>query len=210
MLDRKGINKYIRQCIEDAYVSEGRKYKPENISKDFYYVVVNMRYFVFNICTPYERVNRRVTYRIKKNFKKNFGLKAMTCAADVNYEAGYTFERQNSLEIKDVNFTRNAFELKGRKNKSYVLLKDFRFLEEDYGDYIPAIVYEKVAIARLGKEEFIRRLEADELIFDKPLFFNEYKELFKKAFGWDVGVYILAHSDNLVELGRISYQYHFF
>lgn len=200
MFNKKSAEKYIRQCIEDAYLSEDRSYTSEDISKDFYYVVVDMRYFVFNICTPYERVNRRATYRIKKNFRKNFGLKAMTCAADVNYEVGYVFERQNSLEIEDINFTRNAFELKGRKNKSYVLLKDYRFLEEDCGDYIPAIVYEKVAIARLGKEEFVRRFGADEWLFSKPLFFDEYKKLFKEAFGWDVGVYISAHSDNLVEL----------
>lgn len=200
MFNKKSAEKYIHQCIEDAYLSEDRSYTSEDISKDFYYVVVDMRYFVFNICTPYERVNRRATYRIKKNFRKNFGLKAMTCADDVNYEVGYVFERQNSLEIEDINFTRNAFELKGRKNKSYVLLKDYRFLEEDCGDYIPAIVYEKVAIARLGKEEFVRRFENDNWIFSKPLFFDEYKKLFKEAFGWDVGVYISAHSDNLVEL----------
>lgn len=197
MLNKKSIDRYIRQCISQAYSAESRECKSNDLDKYFYYVVVDNKYLVFKICSPYERVNNRVRFRIKSNIVKNFGIKALSQPADVNYEVGYTLDTATTLEVRDVNYTRNAFNLSGKSKQVYVFLKDFNFYKEKSGKYIPAFVYEKIAIARLGIEEFLHRLKEDKVMFDKPILYKEYAHLYEIAIGEGLELPISFCSSNL-------------
>ena len=200
MLNKKNVDAYLRQCISQAYTAEGREYTEDELDKGFYYVVVNNSYLVYKICTPYERVNRKVNYRMRRNFKKNFGIEAMSSPSEVNYEVGYSLEICSTLEVRDINFTRNVFTLNSKFRTAYVFLKDYNLFSDKEGKYIPALVYEKIAIERLGEKEFVRRLKSDESIYDKPLFYKEYADLFERAFNSSVRLNISYCSSNLSEI----------
>lgn len=200
MLNKKNVDAYLRQCISQAYTAEGREYTEDELDKGFYYVVVNNSYLVYKICTPYERVNRRVNYRMHRNFKKNFGIVAMSNPVEANYEVGYSLEIYPTLEVRDKNFTRNAFTLKDGFRTTYVFLKDYALFINEEGKYIPALVYEKIAIERLGEEKFVQRLKSNENIYKEPIFYKEYVELFEKAFNSSVKLNISFCSSNLSEI----------
>jgi len=66
----KNVESYINKVIEDACRSEDRHNDVE-----FDYQVLPDRVLLFSIRTKYLRVQRRVLYRLHKNFEKNFGLR---------------------------------------------------------------------------------------------------------------------------------------
>lgn len=71
----KNLDDYIRKCIQDACECEGRDIKsdPSQLEKYFYIVIDDC--VLFSIYTKWEKVNRRVRYRLRNNLEKNFGLK---------------------------------------------------------------------------------------------------------------------------------------
>ncbi len=65
------IDRYFERCIKDAYESEGRDYKSEEV--EWFYIVVDNQ-ILFSIYTPFARADRKAIRRIRNNITKNFGL----------------------------------------------------------------------------------------------------------------------------------------
>lgn len=65
------LDDYFATCIKDAYKDEGRKYNASEVV--CFYVVVGDQ-LLFEVETPYERVTRKVVYRVRNNMQKNFGF----------------------------------------------------------------------------------------------------------------------------------------
>ena len=64
----KKMTNYIEKVIKEAFVSEGRRF-------DYSFqtaILDDTMFLVFR--TNYNRVNRRICFRLKKNFFKNFGV----------------------------------------------------------------------------------------------------------------------------------------
>lgn len=201
MLSKKSVNRYFEKCLSQALEAEQRSYDNNDLGRYYFYVVVDGNYLVFNVCSPYKRVNQRVKYRVLNNFKKNFGIKAMTQPSDINRESGYTLNSSDSLEVTDKNFTRNAFELTtGNKNNRYIFLMDYFLFEDREGEHIPAYVYEGICKTKLGEEEYLRRLKADEYLLDESMSYAEYTHLFETAFNVPLNASITFHSSNLREV----------
>lgn len=73
------INSYIESCFMDAFRGEGRTYDPDGW--DFSYVILsNPQISEYSYMVPllerckYQRVLRKVSYRLEKNIFKNFGI----------------------------------------------------------------------------------------------------------------------------------------
>lgn len=65
------VNSYIRKCILDAMKSEGREVPKEGVDYYYWYAVIDGS-VLYEIYTPYDRVNRKVEYRLRGNLHRNF------------------------------------------------------------------------------------------------------------------------------------------
>lgn len=130
------LDEYFEKCIKDAFKAEKREYKSEKV-KWFYIIVGNQ--ILFLIDTPYVRVSKRATCRIRNNIKKNFGF---------DIDGDYFIDT-----ILQPNFVRNHFKV--GENDLYLCEKmDCNNIEK--GEVISSGRYEKLCKAyyKVSTEEF--------------------------------------------------------
>ena len=157
------LDRYFEKCIQDAFKSEEREYKPEKVK--WFYIVVEKQ-ILFLIDTPYTRVTRRATYRINSNVWKNFGL----------YNNGDYFIDT----ILQPNYVCNKFTVNGN---NYYLCKHTYYKEMKQGEVIPCFRYEELCKAYhdVSVEEF--REKHDDLDLPSDIDWKDYRDTYFKAFG---------------------------
>lgn len=72
----ENLKNYVEKCFKDAFKTENREYKKEDWS--FEYILVKNLSGVIQLVPilncKYNRVLRKVEYRLQNNLKKNFGF----------------------------------------------------------------------------------------------------------------------------------------
>lgn len=170
MVDKEKLRSYIIKVIQDAYKSENREYDPSKIS---WYAVLVDGGCLYGVWTPYLRVTSRIEYRLKNNLKKHFNLKDRD---EVDYFVDSIFQ---------INFSTNKFKV-GKQN--YYVCERRNYASEESGSTLPSGHYEKLCMAyhNVGTEEFMEMYKTDDFKqYGVPLDlkWNEYREIYKKAFG---------------------------
>lgn len=181
----ESLRKYIKQCFEDAFKAENRIYD-EKLWSFEWIMIKNDKgmYQLYPIAhCKYQRVLRRVCYRLKNNLQKNFGLlyentEDLRC---LFYEDGQI----------DYNFTQAMFKTQNG-NISLSIFDKNTVNDEKTGECIPAYVFEKLLFNYWGlnANSYNKLLENDErqhLPQSISKDWNAFKELYKKTFGEEIG-----------------------
>lgn len=106
------LDRYIKKCITDACTVEKR----DNDVK-FQYMIIRKE-FIFGIKTKYEKVRRRVEYRLLKNLKKNFDYNFNIVYPSSIKEAGWNESKFRIIEIGDglpINHAISTWKLFGKE-----------------------------------------------------------------------------------------------
>lgn len=185
----KDIRSYVEKCFKDACESEQRPYKD---TWSFEYLIVNHNgkddyHLIPFISCKYNRVLRRVNYRLEKNMEKNFGI----------YYGRSDLIRFLTYEDQCIDPNHTECMIKYGKKTISVSLFDVDYADEMKGEVIGAGRYEKLILTHFGWsiDEFRSAYEKvrpdgtitlpDNLLSYKG--WDEFKELYKKTFNEDVG-----------------------
>lgn len=138
----KDLDAYINKCIDDACTKEKR----DNDVK-FQYMIINKE-LIFGIKSKYQKVRRRVEYRLLKNLKKNFGYNFNIVYPDSMKETGsedsefIIIDISSSVPVNHVISTWNLFGkdyyleyIHGNRPKSELGSGHINKLEENGYDY---------------------------------------------------------------------------
>lgn len=124
----KRLDDYFATCIKDAYKDEGRKYKASEVL--CFYVVVGDQ-LLFEVVTPYERVTRKVVYRVRNNMQKNFGFTT---------QGNYYLD--SILSVNDV--CNKLVVRSGNRDQVYYLCEHNNKLARRKGKFTPCYRYEEL------------------------------------------------------------------
>lgn len=157
------LDRYFERCIEDAFKSEEREYKPERVT--WFYIVVDNQ-ILFLIDTPYANVDKKATYRIRNNVKKNFGF---------DVKGNHFIDA-----ILQPNFVCNHFKVRDR---DYFLCENINYEDMERGEVFGSGRYEKLCKAYHGvsTEEF--KEKHNELHLPSNISWDDYRETYLKAYG---------------------------
>lgn len=174
----KKIDRYFERCIIDAYKSENREYKPEDIN--WFYVIVDNQ-ILFSVNTPYTRVSRKIECRIRHNINKNFGF---------DIDGDYFID-----DILQPNLVCNHFVV---GNNLLYLCEKLDFDNMEIGVIIGSGRYEKLCKAYYGvsTEEFRER--HDELHLPSDISWSDYRKVYFKAYGRYPEVLIQDKSETVI------------
>ena len=115
MINTKKLDSYIQRCFEDAFKAEDRDYDKKYYKP--YYIIIydheNNGHFYPLFKCGYNRVERRVNFRLKNNLKKNFDL-----IYGDTYDFRVVINKDKVIDI-DYNFTRAV--LKSNKGIYYCI-----------------------------------------------------------------------------------------
>lgn len=181
------LRNYIRKCFEDAFKAENRSYDEKVWS--FEWVLIKNDKNIYQLYPiaqcKYQRVLRRVYYRLQRNLYKNFGMHYentdnMRC---LFYEDGQI----------DYNFTQAMFKTKN-KTISLSILDEYTnpYENEKRGKVMVVYTLEKLLFSywNLNAELYDMLPENDEKRY-LPHFmskdWNKFKELYKNTFGEEIG-----------------------
>ena len=179
----KNLDSYIQKCFQDAFKSECRPYN--EIDWAFEYILVKDKAtgsvsMIPLIRCKYEKVRRRVTYRLSHNLKKNFGI-------DFSSNEIFMYIIYESGEI-DPNHTAAMIETTLGKRYSISLLDDENArLQEIGGECIPAYRLEKLLFKYYNIDaQTFNKLDKRSPKTHLPKFFrkdwDKFKELYKETF----------------------------
>lgn len=157
------IDKYITKCIKDAYASEDREYKPDEVL--WFYLVVDGQ-LLYHIKTQYARVTRKASYRFKNNVEKHF---------NVRLSDEYFIDT-----LQQPNWVCNSF-IVGEQRYYLVKNMDLDLLED--GEVIASGRYEKLCLAyyNITLDEF--KKDIDKYHLPSDITWGDYKSTYIKAFG---------------------------
>lgn len=201
MVDTKRLDSYIEKCFKDAFLSEEREYNKKLYSGE--YVIIydskNVGHFYPVMSCKYDRILRRVDFRLENNIKKNFDLvfkdsEDFRCSVD-------------SSAIIDFNFTRAMIADRNNTKKKYeiFILDDLDKFTYKKGQYIPSYKYEQLVrkYYNLEEKDYYRVGDKDDGIsLPSSLMtdWNEFKKLWKATFDQDICPYKIILSAGLVRL----------
>ena len=181
------LDDYIYNCFVDAHKSEGRPFDKGNFSFD--YIIFNNSLLYPIAWCKYDRVLRKVMYRLNRNLEKNFNIKMIQTGFCI-YEA---------VQTLDNNFTLCTFDIKrGNKTKSYFLIT---LLDDEY--------YGNLCMSKTGGSTdvpYLYMLDRYNKIngTNKDMLswhvkdFKEYKKLWLECFGdFHPDIKITGTSENL-------------
>lgn len=182
------IRSYIDRCFIDAFKSENREYSRSDYTVEF--VVINYKhrgYQIYPIITcKYKRVLGKVTYRLSKNFYKNFGIQYLDLE-----DSHACIDEGNQI---DPNFTRFMLQAK-KTGKIYRLNYYSDFCSKREGETMISWIVEKLLLAywNITIDELKRVRSELNLDFKE---WSEYEECFLKATGVEPsdGFYIFTSS----------------
>lgn len=200
MVTEKGIRKYVDKCFTDAFCAEGREICPYT----FEYVLVKNTDGVFQMFSiikcKYDRVRRRVEYRLANNLKKNFGI-----------HYGNTENLRGELDdfdgFIDLNYGKAMFTSNGKL--FWLQLFDSRFNpyeEGKTGECMISYIVEKLLFKYWGLDTDIyrtlpendeRRHIPSEYLHDWNLFSQLYLDTFENKAGSE---YEIVYSSGLTRL----------
>lgn len=188
----KELRAYISKCFTDAFKAEKRKFDNiENKMYSFEWILVkNISgiYQMFPIAKcKYNRVTRRVLFRLKNNLEKNFGI-----------IYGNSEELRSSFYhtgLIDYNFTQAMFEDKYGK---HISLSVFDIRDNPYendsigGECMPAYRFEKLLFKHWHiNADIYRSLPENDRRRHLPVSYNKnwilFKDLYRDTFGVEVG-----------------------
>ena len=200
-MNRKKLDNYIEKCFVDAFKSEKREYDKKSYS--FEYIIVydsrNTGHFYPILTCKYDRVLRRVNYRLKNNIAKYF---------DIVY--GDTKDFWASIDSYEtyisINFTRAMIARKNDKNKRFEISVHDKLdsIPVTGGDYIPAYRYERLIrkYYNINPEDYHKVGEGqyNGLPIKIMTDWNEFKKLWEYTFNQDICPYEIILSNGLVRL----------
>lgn len=188
------IINYVDKCFHDAFASEGKEYNTDHFMFRFFIVsdLVNHKDILYPIrlWCKYNRVERRVRYRLENNLEKNMGLH---------------FIRTDEIAIMDYEYPKNcsldpnhyicfiSVDL-GKKTKQFYISAVNRDYETgvDFDKVIPAKkLYSLVKSYHNINDDEIKRIK--ETFGEHPMLYlpnevlgsyHEFEELHKKTFGY--------------------------
>lgn len=183
----ESLRKYVKKCFEDAFKAENHHYDEKSWS--FEWIMIKNDKGIYQLYPivqcKYQRVSRRVCYRLKNNLQKNFGLlyentDDLRCLfygngqIDCNFTQAM-FQTQNgniSLSVFDENTNPYENEGKGQCMISYT----FEKLLFNYWE-LNADLYNK--LPENDKRRYLPQFMSKD--------WNTFKELYKKTFGEEIG-----------------------
>lgn len=181
----ENLRKYIKQCFEDAFKAENRLYDEKSWSFEWIMIKNNKGMFQLYPITycKYQRVLRRVFYRLKNNLQRNFGL----LYEDTDDLRCLIYE----TEQIDYNFSQAMFRIQNRSISLSIFDKN-SCNNERTGECMPAYTFEKLLFTywNLNKDLYNALPENDKKRYlpqSMSKDWNDFKELYKKTFGEDIG-----------------------
>ena len=200
-MNMEKLNSYIEKCFADAFKSEKREYDKKSYS--FEYIIIydsrNTGHFYPILTCKYDRVLRRVNYRLKNNIAKYF---------DIVY--GDTKDFWASIDSYEtyisINFTRAMIARKNDKNKRFEISVHDKLdsIPVTGGDYIPAYRYERLIrkYYNINPEDYHKVGEGqyNGLPIKIMTDWNEFKKLWEYTFNQDICPYEIILSNGLVRL----------
>lgn len=200
-MNMEKLNSYIEKCFVDAFKSEKREYDKK--SHSFEYIIIydsrNIGHFYPIFTCKYDRVLRRVYFRLKNNIAKYF---------DIVY--GDTEDFGVSIDSYetyiDINFTRAMIARENDINKRFEISIHDKLdsIPVAGGDYIPAYRYERLIrkYYNINSEDYhkIGGGQYNGLPIRIMTDWKEFKKLWKYTFNQDICPYKIVLSDGLVRL----------
>lgn len=200
-MNMEKLNSYIEKCFADAFKSEKREYDKKSYS--FEYIIIydsrNTGHFYPILTCKYDRVLRRVYFRLKNNIAKYF---------DIVY--GDTEDFGVSIDSYetyiDINFTRAMIARKNDKNKRFEISIHDKLdsIPVTGGDYIPAYRYERLIrkYYNINSKDYHKVGEGqyNSLPIRIMTDWNEFKKLWESTFNQNICPYKIVLSDGLVRL----------
>jgi len=176
------VNNYFIKCIQDSFKCENRKY---DISKTNYFFIIVGNQILYELNTPFERVTRRINYRLRNNLFKNFKL---------DFSGNYFYCTEFSPNFACIKFYVN--------NKIYYLCKNNIENLNKHGEVFECYRYEE-----LCKNYFnisTKDLKIDVKKFHIPIDINwdEYCRLNLKTFGINPYEYI---NENIIKTKNVIF-----
>lgn len=193
------LKKYIEKCFEDAFRAENREYSNE--LWNFEWIMIKNSAGIYQLYSitwcKFDRVLRRVKYRLQNNLPKNFGIhfgntEEMRCML---YEDGNI----------DPNFTQAMFVIvANEKNVSLSIFdkKTNHFENNQSGECMPAYTYEKLLFKYWGMDASIYNTlpENDErrrLPDSVRENWQNYQDLYNRTFDVPIGNYDIICSSGI-------------
>ena len=179
------LRKYIKKCFSDAFKSENHSYNEKMWSFEWIMIKNNKgMYQLYPIAQcKYQRVLRRVYYRLKNNLPKNFEVlyedtDDLRCLLCVNGQIDYNFT-QAMLQTQIGNISLSIFD------------EHTNPCETGETDAV-ACTYEQLLFSywELNKEVYNKLPEDDEKRHLPQLMskdWNKFKKLYQKTFGEEIG-----------------------
>lgn len=183
----ENLKNYVEKCFKDAFKTENREYKKEDWS--FEYILVKNLSGVIQLVPilncKYNRVLRKVEYRLQNNLKKNFG-----------FEYGNTNDMRLSFDetgMIDFNFTQAMFKYNGKQLSLSIFDENTNVYEnENFGECMCAFTYEKLLFHYWNLNAYTyKSLNNDDEKLSLPKKFqydwNAFKELYFETFNEKLG-----------------------
>lgn len=200
-MNKERLNSYIEKCFKDAFKSEDRAYNKKSYS--FEYVIIynskQVGHFYPILTCKYDRVLRRVNYRLKNNIAKYF---------DIVY--GDTKDFGVSIDSYEtyinINFTRAMITRKNDKSKKFEISIHNKLdpIPVTGGDYIPAYRYERLIrkYYNMNPEDYHKVGEGQYNGLPMKIMtdWEGFKKLWKDTFEQDICPYKIILSDGLERL----------
>lgn len=193
----ENLRNYVEKCFKDAFKAEDREYNEKLWS--FEWVMIKNSSSVFQLYPimrcKFDRVLRRVEWRLQNNLMKNFGVQYgntddMRC---LFYEDGQI----------DFNFTKAMFKTK-RGNVSLSVIDDKTNPSENnlIGECMPSCTYEKLLFQywKMDSKSYHALSENDEKRHLPDFFrkyWNAFKSLYKETFGTQIDNYEIICSSGV-------------
>ena len=200
-MNKERLNSYIEKCFKDAFKSEEREYDKKLYSFEYVIIYDNKQvgYFYPIFTCRYDRVLRRVYFRLKNNIAKYF---------DIVY--GDTEDFRVSIDSYEtyinINFTRAMIARKNDKNKRFEISIHDKLdsIPVTGGDYIPAYRYERLIrkYYNINSEDYhkVGKGQYNGLPIRIMTDWKEFKKLWEGTFNQNICPYKIILSAGLVRL----------
>lgn len=193
----ENLRNYVERCFKDSFKAENRAYNEKLWG--FEWIMIKNQSGVYQLYPimwcKFNRVLRRVEWRLQNNLMKNFGVQYgntddMRC---LFYEDGQI----------DFNFTKAMFQTK-RGNVSLSVVDDKTNPSENNltGECMPAYIYEKLLFQywKIDSNSYNALSENDEKRHLPDFFrkdWNAFKFLYKETFGTTIDSYEIICSSGV-------------
>ena len=168
----KKIDNYFKKCVVDAYTCEKRPYDQSLVS--YFYVIIGDK-ILFKVETPYTRVTKLITGRLERTLPKYFGLKTK----DTGYWIDDTLQTNHACN-----------KIVSRGKEFYICDSN---AEVRYNHLLSAFHDKPI-------DEIMEANMFSAMYTLPPMKWNEYRELYKKAYGKYPNIEITDRSFNVKEI----------